>query len=202
MLLPLKITDDFPYLEEIDVEKLTLWLGKKTDPRVLQNQFANLLLYPQVIPVSQEEMNFQLVVLREVLRGKQNFFYNLNSKKLIIPEKLLNRFPNLLNLTKVFLDIFSLGEITTIQLQQEQISLRSLGTVITPLVLNSGLINLEVNEKKYVAKTDSLVQVLAPQDKIDIKLTSDSATFFGHSSYFAEVVGGELGIILDTRRKK
>ena len=60
--------DSFDNLDQIDIDSLILWLKNKPSSIQLENYLANKILYPQITPITADEMKIDLAILREILR--------------------------------------------------------------------------------------------------------------------------------------
>lgn len=195
------LLDYFSGLENIPIERISAHLSRRLDPRILENQLANLILYPQVIPVQSEDVELDLAILREALKINRGLYFNPNLKRIIIPQDLSDRFPNLQNLAWVFVDAFLPPAVTTIALKKENIGLKKIGSSIRPeVVKGDGWIFLEVDNKKYQVKPGSLVSIPAPGNQVTVKFESKVATLGGRSKTVATASGGNLGLLIDARK--
>lgn len=177
------------------------WFGRRTDTKILDNKLGNRILYPSAIPYSVEDLVFDLAILREVVRRNPQNYFNRNLKVIYIPEGFLQHFPDLHKLVWAFADALALSEITSILLKSETLGLKNLGTVIKPKIeLSAGVISIWIHDKKYDVKVGSLTVIPVESSKADIKFQSRVAKLLGSSSATLEVTGGELGLLVDTRK--
>lgn len=197
-----KFSDDFLCLEEIKFDSIISWLGKKVSPLLWEDYFANLLLYPETVPLTSEEVDFQLAVLRESLKMNPAKFYNPAARKMIIPERFLTRFTDLDKVIEVFLDAFYPVGLTVLVLEIGRLGLKIYGTVIVPQIISEGVIKVTISDQEYTVKIGSLVSLPAPQNKVNFKFVSASATIFNKDHLIAEVGGGPAGIIIDSRLRR
>lgn len=195
------IFDYFPGLESIPIEKITTWFKNPENPKILENQLGNRVLYPQAVPTTAAGMNFDLAILREALKIHSLEYYSSSLKKIYIPEFFLDRFPNLQDLVWAFIEAFLPIGITAIYLRNESVGAKNLGTLIRPESLEKeGWVNVELNSQKYQVKVGSLMVIPIPISKVDFKFASETANIAGKNKVTAIVCGGALGIIVDTRR--
>lgn len=190
----------FPHLENIKIEAVATWLKHTDDLKFVENEVGNRILYPDTVPVVTKELLFDLALLREILKADSEKYFSPNLKRIYLPQNLLERFPDLLRLIWIFVDVLKPQAITSIIEKTEGFGSKSLGTLIRPKVnLPKNEVTIFIKEKKYRVKASSLVVIPAPESKVDIKIELEGATLLGKSSYVAEVAGGEVGIIVDTR---
>lgn len=195
------LLDYFPRLYEVAAEKIAASANQHTGIRILENRLGNKVLYPQTIPVSSEEFLFDLVLLKEALKLHSADYYNQNLRKVFIPEGLLERFPNLQKLAWVFVDAFKPPDICAILLRSQALGIKNLGTFIkVEVVRKEDEIGVWVDGKKYKIKAGCLATLPASGNKMDIRFESPSAKLLGKHEIVTEVSGGELGLMIDSRR--
>jgi hypothetical protein len=195
--------DSFLKIDNLQVPDIKNWLNFRGDDRLLENQLGNRLLYPQITPVSQQELMLDLAVLREALKTQPEDYYNQNFKRLYIPDDFLKHIPDLHKLVWAFIDAFDPWGVTTIFLKSEDPGNKTLGTLIRPEILSdSGWIDLWVYGKKYEVTIGTISVIPAGANKIDVKFESAAARIMGKEQTLMEVVGGPLGLIVDTRKEE
>lgn len=101
------IFDEFSDLDKITPEDVIRWLKPKPDYLYVENLLANRIYYPQVVPLTRQELIVDLAILREALI-KNPKFLKKSAKRLIIPERFIARFPNLNELAKAFMDSYKI----------------------------------------------------------------------------------------------
>lgn len=191
----------FPKLTNIEVAKVAFWLNCGNNPQILENKLGNRILYWQTIPITYDDLIFDLCLFREALKLQPQSFYNQNLKKIYIPEEFLEMFPNIQELAMAFVDSIGHLGISSIVTRFENVGVKNLGTLIKPEIFSeSGSINIFVKGKSYQIKIGSLVIIPADSQKVDIKFESEVAKLLTKNSLIAEVVGGVLGVIVDTRK--
>lgn len=186
-------------IDDIEIDKIASSIGFKGDPKLLENKLGNQILYPQTIPVSKDDLIFNLGLLQEALRFSGQKLYNQNLKRLYIPEKLLEVFTDRKNLVLVFINVFMPFGLITVSCKSA-LGVKNLGTLIRPTILGSGNITLWVKEKKYQIKAGILTIIPSESDRVDIKFESSEATLEDENTLMAEVAGGQLGLVIDARR--
>lgn len=191
------VFSSFTNLENIPIDQLSHLY--KVDPKVLMRRLANLLLYPQIIAQTKEELTHDLAILEGVILLNPQKFYDPAQRKIYIPENYLERFPDLPKLGLAFISSIRPTPFATL-ISKSPASTKNLGTVLHPEIINkSGQVNVWVDNKKYQLKIGGLMMVKTAEDKLDLKFESAGATVFGNNSYQMEAEGGELGVIIDTR---
>jgi hypothetical protein len=193
--------DNFQKLDSLQVEGVKNWLNRREDPALFENELGNRIVYPQTVPVTQENLIFDLAILREALKLQPEDYYNQNFHRLYIPENFLNFIPDIHKLVLAFIDTFDPWGVTTIFLRSERLGTMTLGTLIRPeIISDTGWIDLWVYGKKYEVPVGSITFIPAANNKIDIKFESGAAKLFEKNQTVAEVIGGQLGVIVDTRK--
>ncbi|MCL5409717.1 MAG: hypothetical protein M1607_02555 [Patescibacteria group bacterium] len=191
----------FPVLDKLKADRVMLWLDKKTDLTLSENRLGNRLLYPQTIPVTPEEMAFDLALLRELIALQPDHYLNRNLRRLIVPENLLDRFPNLSQVCWAMVDAFQPLGVSTVYLRSERLGLKSIGTVIKPEKVNSdGIVKLWVAEKSYQLKVGSLFAIPVNAHRVDVGFESTAISLMGKSNNTTQVIGGDLGLLIDLRK--
>lgn len=194
--------DDFKDLDQIPVDDITRWIKPTPNLIVLQNSVANRILYPQAIPVTQQEMEIDLALLREALKRDSRFIL-ANSRKIIIPQDFILRISDLKMLTWVFIDAYLLDkkggstpQVWTVikRSQRDQV----IGSIILP-DLKGGELSLNVAGKVTVVKKGGLTLIPCSSDKCQIEFKIIGGQIFGMKEGKVEVYGGNLGLMVDTR---
>lgn len=192
--------DNFPQIEEISVDRIQPYLARRYDREILENELGNRILYPQTIPITYEGLLFDLAVLQESLRLYSKSYYNQTTRKLYIPEEFFGRFPDLKRLAEVFINSVRPVNLTNIEIRSEEVGVRTLGTYLKPEILNQkGSVFITIQGRSQKIDMGKLETVSAPSLKVDLKFESDSALLNGKSSIELEVLGGLLGLVVDTR---
>lgn len=194
------LLDYFPVCAAISLEGAVAWLKSKSNPRILENELCNYLLYPQTLPVSEADLHLILALLQEILKLQPQNYYNHNLKRIVIPENLLSRFPDMNQLIWVFLDVFGKPGITTLYLKSDHLGLKALGSFIKPtIVAPSGWATFTLDAQKIEAQVGNLITVPLTESRADLEFESSSAKLFGKSKLVIQVVGGGFGLAIDMR---
>lgn len=192
----------FSKLEDVAIADIRMWLGKTEDLTILENRIGNRILYPQIIPQTAKDLQFDFAVVRKVIEVNQTKFYNKNLKRIEIPEEFLYHFPDIKKLVAAFVDALSPPGITTFWMKSIAFKPRNLGTLIRPENLKTGeTLTIGVGGKQYPIKAGSLVIIPITTPHADMTYTSANATLLGKKILSIEVVTGQLGLIIDTRMR-
>ena len=197
-----KFTGFFNYfteLEKLEIQDIALYAQFKNDPKILENRVGNLILYPHIIPVSTEDLTFNLGLLKAALKVSGQKLYSKNFKRIYIPQNLLEFFPDLSKLIVPFVDILNPSGITTI-LCKSAMGGKNLGTVIKPETLANGTVDIFIQRKRYQIKTGSFMVIPADGERVDIKFESNTSKLEKQNILITEVAGGRLGLVVDVRR--
>lgn len=206
-----KVSSIFSYcarFEDISIEEVAEYNGPHPNLIPVENIFSenklgNRVLYPQVLPQTVEDLNFDLAILRSIIKLCPDNFYKKSFHKIQIPQNLISIMPDMQKLIKVFIDALAPRDLVTLVLQSDNMGSKNLGTIIRPQLLKpEGRVLLEVNGKKYQLQTGNLTIIPVAATKIDIKFESSDALLLGRDRVIAEVSGGDVGLALDLRKVK
>lgn len=198
------IFDVFKNLDQIPAEDVAHWLHPAPQPTILQNFLANRVLYPQSVPITPQDMQLDLAVLREALKREPTFFDPQN-KKIYIPEDFINRIPDLRQLIWVFFDAYLLDNpdkhkyLWTFILRSE-IQDQILGTALSIEYQDlSGVVEVYQGKNATKVQNGSLVIVPCPNTRCEVGFKADKAQILGKNEGLLELEGGNLGLIIDAR---
>lgn len=195
------IFDAFDDLDKIPAEDVAEWLTSDLRQEYLENYIANRIIYPQVAPVSEKDIDIDLGLLREILKNT-SLFYKPQEKKIYIPDIFVSRLPILSKLVWSFIDSYHPKGITTLVLTGETKD-EVVGTCIAPsLSGQNGHLEIKLENKNYRIKLGSLTILPCTLSHCHINFQSKSAKIMGKNEITFEVLGGKLGIVLDGRIKK
>lgn len=200
------IFDSFDNLDTIPTEDISQWLKVQPDQKYLENYIANRIIYPQVAPVSEGDIDIDLALLREALKRTPVFYKQSlpskdgrpKDKKIFIPDTFTKRFPNLAKLAWAFIDAYSPKEITTLVLVSDSKD-EVIGSLINPKIEKSGFFEIKVEENKFKVKTGSLMVIPCNLSHCHLDFRSKNAKILGKGEITFEVPGGKLGIVIDGR---
>ena len=211
--------DSFDNLDSIEISSLRSWLKNPPSKTQLENYLANKILYPQTLPLTDEDMKKDLAILREALKinGRvlpnkagpflgENPFINVTLRKIIIPERFLSYAPNLVSLTWAFIDGLLLGrrkedwfeDIWTVILADD--ADLEIGTILLPQFKgDEDSMSLDVAGKEYKIKPGSLTVVSCPNNRCQIVYKFLNGKVLGKKENAVEINGGKLGLMIDGR---
>lgn len=190
----------FPQLESIPSEKVMLWLKDQGSRQLLENVMGNIILYPQVIPTTEKEMLLEKALLKEALKLQPQTYYNPRLNKLFIDEALLERFPDTFGVMEAFVDALQPRGLVSLVLRSENIGSRNAGTLLRPQILKpEGEVNIWVGDQRHDIKIGSLKMISCSFNHLTIRFESEVAKIMDHHKMVAEVAGGKLGVVVDTR---
>ncbi len=194
--------DDFTDLDLISVEKIREWLHWKGNPQILENRLGNRILYPYGVPVTPQDLEFDLALLREVVKFQPQKYFDVNSQKIVIPARFLKYVPDLPRLARVFIDGLEPEGVISLLVKSETEE-KVAGTLIRPQILDeAGEVRFRLGEQKYEIGIGSVMSLPAFSEKVEIGFVSESATLQGKKDINLSVSGGSLGVIIDTRMAK
>lgn len=181
----------FPDLEQIPLGDIARWLKPSPDYGLIENFIANKILYPQTIPVSRFDLSLELAILRELIKRHKNFFQS--GKKLILPKPLVDRLPNLSQLTLALIDSLLPKDVVYVELEKKII-----GTVIRPQMPWPGS-KFSLNIGKGFNFKKNMVTLLPLKGETRIKFKGTNAKLMEKDEVEFNVSGGALGLLIDGR---
>ena len=185
------IFSDLKDLDKLPVEEVESLLKGKIEPHRVDNFIGNRLLYPQTISDSKWDLEFDYSLLRAYLKSHPEFFYDLNTKKIVISVDIIKRLPPVLRLVTLIVDAIAPMGATTV-LAKDDGKTEVLGTVIKLGFLPADpQVSVVVDEKVFTLKIGGISRITT--DKKQLKVT------LGVQETFT-VAGGEIGLIFDLRR--
>lgn len=185
-------------IEKIETEQLAVCLKFKGDTTIIENQLGHLLLYPQIVPITKADSDFDVAVLKELLKLESINFYNPNLKKIYIPEVCTHFFPNLSELAFLFIDNLKPVNLTAIYLKSNTLGIKNLGTYIKPdHVVDSCFLDIYIDQQKFRVLAGNIAIIPTKKQKIDLKLESNCNIIEGKNEFITEVIGGDIGLIVD-----
>lgn len=168
------------------------WLKVKGNIHMLQNVIGNRLIYPQTIPVTKEDLQVDLAILREAIFRQPNKIYDQKGRILLIPEEFEKRFPPLVVLVTTIIECLNPSGITFVYLRSRQVN-QMIGTIIAPQdIVKNRTISVIVNGKALTNLKPGSLTLFPYKDKqVRVKVDSDEEKL---------VSGGKLGVIIDLRK--
>ncbi len=214
--------DSFDNLDQIAVLDIARWLKNAPNEVVLENYLANKILYPQTLPLTKEDAELDLAILREALRANgpknlaktgsflgDNTFLNVTLRKILIPSRFLRFVPSLTALIWAFIDAFLLErerkdffeDLWTITLTGEIDEV--VGSILLPQFSDrSGMLELKQGSQSYKIRFGSLMIIPCPLNRCQIVYKFNKGKILGKQESAVEVYGGRVGLFIDARDKK
>lgn len=211
--------DSFDNLDQIPAEAISSWLKPVPQPAYVANYLANKILYPKSFPVSKQDMQIDLAILREALKMNgpkrpqqvstllgDNSFLNITLRKILIPIRFLAFIPDLASLVMVFIDALLLNrtkedwfqDIWTIVLTDTNDEI--IGSVIMPQFENKdSLMVCQVFGKNYEIRPGNLAVLPCNKSRCEIGYKLNKGKILGKEENAVEVYGGKLGLVIDGR---
>lgn len=219
----LGLFDSFDNLDQISAAAIASWLKPIPSLRLLENYLANKILYPQSLPLSAQDMQIDLAILREALKmsktltettnapGKSVFlgdnpFLNVTLRKILIPSRFLKFVPDLASLTVVFIDALLFKrtkedwfeDIWTIVLTDNTDEI--VGSVVLPQFEDkNAVLTCTLVGKTYEVHPGDIKILPCPKDRCEIGYKLQKGKLLGKQESAIEVYGGELGLVIDGR---
>lgn len=182
----------------IRAEDVKDWSKRREDVRIIDNEIGNRILYPTVVPVSEEDLSLNLAIIREVIELHPEKYFDKLANKILIPENFLSVVPDLSKLALTFIDAFHPYGCTAIFLKN-RLGAKNLGTLLKANVLGDGIVGVWIHGEKQFIRTGTIKSLKVEESRVDIKFESEVAELFGRKEIAVEVVGGKVGLIVDAR---
>lgn len=187
------VFDEFADLDKTKPEELLAFLKQKPEIHFLVNFLGNRILYPQAIPLTLQELELDLAILRKGIKLKPSLVFEPQTNKIVIPKLLIDRFPDIGTLVQTIIESINPKGVHLIFIK-DGTGTRLVGSVVSPLNPSKLSVNSktvayfeEKGERQLSLGSISFVPSLARE--VNIKLGSEEY----------KVAGGELGIIVDLR---
>lgn len=196
-----KVTGIFEIFQDLDLiqtSDISKWLDNVPQPQSIENYIANRIIYPQAIPIKEDELKLDLALLSEVLKKKLSY-YNLNSKKLIIPQNFIERFGGLEKLIVAFLNAYKPQDITQVVIDSEGKEETIGSTVVPKFSKVNAEFEFSVEEKLYKIKQGNLLFIPCSKKRCHIIFMSKDVILLNKNDSVLEAFGGSLGIVVDAR---
>lgn len=215
----LGIFDSFDNLDQITSERVAFWLKSLPQPERLENYLAQRILYPQTIPMTNQDMEWDLAILREAVRltrpqqaspmlGGDSPFLNMTLRKILIPSKFLQFTPDLVSLVWAFTDgllwerkkgdVFE--DFWTVVLTGDVDE--TVGSVVLPQFQNtSANLQITVLGKNYKVDWGTLIVIPCQKQRCQVAFKLQNGKILGKQDLAIEVYGGRLGLMIDGRGK-
>lgn len=212
--------DTFDNLDSLEAENIVRWLKPVPQTVQVENYLANKILYPQTLPVTTEDMQLDLAILREalIINGPKsrvvsgndllgdNPFLNLTLRRIIIPQKFLQFMSDLTSLTWAFVDGLLLNrkkedwfqDLWTVVVSDDTDHI--VGSVILPQFQSSlSKLNLTFQGKNFEVRSGSLTVLPCPFERCEVAFKFNQGKFMGKTESVLELSGGNLGLMIDGR---
>lgn len=215
----LSLFDSFDNLDQISPEAVSSWLKPVPQLNLLANYLANKILYPESLPLTKQDMQIDLAILREALKINvpsgshkmnallgDNPFLNVTLRKILIPDRFLKFVPDLVVLTTVFIDALLLNrtkedwfqDIWTIVLTDHTDEI--VGSVLLPQFEDTNAVmNCSILGKTYEIRPGDMKVFPCPKDRCEIGYKLQRGKILGKNESAIEVYGGKLGLVIDGR---
>lgn len=187
------VFDEFPDLDKTTPQELAAFLKQKPEIHFLVNFIGNRILYPQAIPLTTQELELDLALLRKGIKLKPSLVFEPQTNKIIIPKLLTDRFPSMNNLVQAIIESINPKGVHFIFIKDAAV-IKLAGSVVSPL-----------NPAKLSRDTET---VIFSDEKSERPLNLNEISFIPSNAREANIklggeeykaAGGELGIIVDLR---
>lgn len=180
--------DNFENLDEISAEALG----------IDENYLANRILYPQTVPTTAKELELDLLILKEALK-RTPIYFKPEQKKIFIPEAFLNIVPDIKQLALLFIDAYLPKGMITFVITKSGRDV-AIGTLITVYCKDQKeFLHFEVEGQNFRVKPGMLTILPCAKEHCHVNFKATEAKILGKNEVLFEVLGGELGLIVDGR---
>jgi hypothetical protein len=181
-----------PGIENIPPDGIQRWLKTRLSEHAIENFLANRILYPETVPLTQEEKLIDQAILQEYIFRNPARFYNPLSHRLIIPSEMIARFQPLENVMVIFCSLLGITAITPVFIAEES-TLTPEGSIIVPTVpITEQKTTLLIDGKPQTIENGKFYHFAVTNQRVKIKLGAENEIL---------VSGGKLGITVDLRQK-
>lgn len=180
-------------LENLDPQVVSQWIKFKIEKILLENHIANRLLYPQALPITKQDLQIDLAIFREAIKKDPKSIYDKFGNKIIIDQKLTERFGSLRKILLAIMDVLPIKTITTISLRTNTLT-NIVGSIIVPQTdFKTKVVAVWLDDQQFDLRTGFLSLLGSEKKKLKIKID-------GGEEFLA--YGGDLGIAIDLRSKE
>ncbi len=184
--------NQFRNLDKISPNALNRWLKIKKDPQNLLNFLGNRIIYPQTAPVTPDDMEIDLAILREALRLDSQKFYNKEKKEIEVPEEFLKRFVPEFKLLAAIIDGVEPSGLVEIVLNKDK-DKKVIASFFNPEIKDAkGLIKAVVEGRSFKLLPNTLTLIPCKGGKLSLKIGDREEIKFNP---------GDIGIFVDLRVK-
>lgn len=193
------IFEHFADIETISANDIAQWIRTPSQTTSVEDSLGNRILYPQTIAFKVEDLEMDFAILRELIGRHPEAFFNPLTKKIIIGEEYVTRFPPLTRLVTTLVEMLNpQGVIQAIVKSPSKMI--QVATVIAPYqkaaVVNTGVlqtnINVMVNNKNMVLASGTITILPFKERHLKVKIGAENEIL---------VAGGSLGLVLDLRSR-
>lgn len=190
------VFDEFGDLDKVSIEEIEKWLSQKMEEHAITNFLGNRILYPQAIPLTHEELDVDLAILREAIKLKPSLVYEPQTNKIVISRSFIERFPPASKVARAVIEGLEPKGLHNIFIRDKG-GQSLIGSVISPL--NPQKLS---TDEKTVMFTGLAIRKALPLNAVSFIPTpaSDVKIMLGGEEF--RVSGGEAGIIIDLRLGK
>ncbi len=179
-------------LEDLDPQAVSKWIKFQVEKIPLENHIANRLLFPGSLPITKQDLQIDLAIFREAIRQDPSSIYDKFGNKIIIDQRLIERFGPLRKVLLAIMDVLVIKNITTISVKKDTFT-DIVGTIIVPqTVFKTKVVPVWLDDQQFDLRIGFLSLLGSDKKKIKIKID-------GGEQFLAS--GGELGVAIDLRSK-
>lgn len=185
-ILP-RVLSIYNYLNQISIGDVNRFLKIQVNPRNLQNIINNKVLYPGSLATTKTELEINLAIIAAIISKYPETLYKQN--QLLITTDLLEFFPSLEDFLEAIIPALNLKEVTKVLVKRNEVEV--VGCIVRP-DLDLSVDKIWLNGETLQVKKNQ-INFLSAKAKAQI-------VEIGENQF--EVVGGNLGIVVDLRKNK
>lgn len=185
----------FPDLDTITAEELSRISHSPSDHHSIENHLANRVLFPQTVPLTKAELDFDYTILTLAIKKHPEVFLDGKQNRIVIPSQAVDYFPPLTRLISAILLGAKPKQITQIWIRydtHQEIVGSAVGLAyITSLQMGNDL-------KLTVANQ---VKTLVPGQLNLIPTSEGQSVVKFDDTKTVTILGGKLGLFVDLREE-
>lgn len=187
------VFDEFPDLDKVSIDEILSWISQKPEIHFLVNFLGNRIFYPQAVPLTRNELELDLAILRVAIKLKPSLVYEPQTNKIIIPKLFVDRFPPLTAVAQAIIEGVTPKGVHNIFVKDRN-QYRLVGSVISPLSPQK-----LCKDENSVIFTGLAIQKALPLRVISLVETPVSEVTVRLGDEEFKAAGGEVGVFIDLR---
>jgi hypothetical protein len=201
------IGEQLPELSSQYLKAIASWLTYSITERDLADRLTNLFLYPDTIPTSRMGLELVAAVLREEIQANKQEFGDKANAAVVITDDLVRKMPLMSLAVLIVIDALQPTGVAPLVYSK-----KNKETILGSLVAFESVGESETAARIKVKKGDTqdlLAEIEVPGGEIVLlpveseamvlEISSQAAQLDGQKRAVVDVVGGEIGVVIDAR---